>query len=129
MNLVGPGPASLAGFCLFFLPGLALLALLRREDRETLTLAESGFLMVGTSVMASSLVALVLAEAGRFSLVLGAEVLALTSVGLVLLLRRRLAWPFPRGSASSLLPVAAVLALALLFQARPGEYLMGGRDP
>jgi dolichyl-phosphate-mannose-protein mannosyltransferase len=115
---------------LFLVPGLVVLALLRREDREALLPDEGLFLAVAVSVMASAWVALVLAEAGRFSLVAAAALLAAASVAAVVLFRRRLGLPVRRPRAwSDILPAAAVLALALALQARPSEYVVGGRDP
>jgi hypothetical protein len=126
-----PVTATLAGLCVFFVPGLVLLALLRADDRAALALDEKVFLMVAASVCAASWLALVLAEAGRFSLRTAG--LLLLGVALLALLggRRRLAGPFggSRGGGRTLLPVLSVLAVSLFFQARPGEYLMGGRDP
>lgn len=107
-----------------------MLALLRREDKGALGADEALFLSVALSVMASSWVALVLAEAGRFSLPAAAGVLAAGSALAALLGRSRLRWPLrrPRGPGEAL-PAAAVLALALALQARPSEYVVGGRDP
>jgi hypothetical protein len=131
VNLVGPTAAVLGGLCLFFVPGLVLLALLPRRDREALPLDEALFLMVATSVCASSWMALVLAEAGRFSLVWAAGVIAGLALVALWIGRRRLGGPLPPagGARRALLPALAVLAVSLFFQARPGEYMMGGRDP
>ena len=91
---------------------------------------EGLFLAVGLSVMASAWVGLVLAEAGRFSLVAAAALLAAGSIGAALALHRRLGPPLRRPRAwAEVLPAAAVLALALALQARPSEYVVGGRDP
>src|SRR5687767_4512467 len=95
VNLVGPSVAVLGGLCLFFVPGLVLLALLPRRDREALPLDEALFLMVATSVCASSWIALALAEAGQFSLARAAGVLAALALVALLIGRRRLGWPFP----------------------------------
>jgi hypothetical protein len=127
---VDPVTATLAGLCVFFVPGLVLLALLRAPDREALARDEKLFLMVAASVCAASWLALVLAEAGRFSLRTAGLLLFAASLLALLVGRRRLARPFA-GTAGwrTLLPALAVLAVSLFFQARPGEYLMGGRDP
>jgi len=53
---------------LFVVPGLVFLAVLRREDRESLLFDEALFLIPGVSIALSSWVALVLAEIGVFSL-------------------------------------------------------------
>ena len=130
MTPVDPVTATLAGLCIFFVPGLTLLALLRAPDREALALDEKLFLMVAASVCAASWVALVLAEAGRFSLRTAGLLLFALSLLALLLGRRRLIRPFGgRGRWRSLLPALCLLAVAFFFQARPGEYLMGGRDP
>jgi len=122
-------PAAAAVFCglfVFLVPGLALLALLPARDRDALALDEALFLAVGTSVMLSAWVALVLAEAGRFSLYAATAVLAMLAVIAAVPGRQRLSLRWRR---TSLLQAAAVLALAVLLQARPSEYIVGGRDP
>ena len=112
------------------MPGLVVLALVRREDRQALEPDEGLFLAVALSVMASAWVGLVLAEAGRFSLVAAAALLAAGSLAAVVVFRRRLGPPLRRPRAwGEVLPAAAVLALAVALQARPSEYVVGGRDP
>jgi hypothetical protein len=102
----------------------------RREDRQALEPDEGLFLAVGLSVMASAWVGLVLAEAGRFSLVAAAALLAAGSVAAAVVFHRRLGPPLRRPRAwGEVLPAAAVLALAVALQARPSEYVVGGRDP
>jgi 4-amino-4-deoxy-L-arabinose transferase-like glycosyltransferase len=130
VNLVPAGPALLAGLALFALPGLLLLALLRRPDADELRFDESLFLLVASSVAASAWVGLVLAEIGLFSLPRAAAVLAAVCGAAALVARRRLSWPFrrPRGAADWA-PAALLLGLAFSLQARPTEYLFGGRDP
>jgi len=126
-----PAPlATLAGFFILFVPGLTFLALLGRRQRELLRVDEALFLAVAVSVSFSSWLALVLAEAGRFSLVTAATLIAGAACAALLLGRRRVSNPLPplRG-ASDVVPAAVVLALALGLQARPTEYLLGGRDP
>jgi len=132
--MVGVGPAILAGLVLFLVPGAVALACLRAEDREALGLDEALFAVVAISVCASAWTALVLAEAGRFSLLRAALILAVgsTVAALAAASRHRLAWPWPRGRGRgwrALAPAAAVLAAALALQTRPSEYVMGGRDP
>jgi hypothetical protein len=130
MHLVPAAPAALAILALFLLPGLAFVALLRRDEHAAVALDEALFLAVGVSVAASAWLALLLAELGRFSLVTAGIVLAAASACVALVARRRLAWPFPRPrSAAEVVPALAVLAVALVLQARPTEYLVGGRDP
>jgi hypothetical protein len=111
-------------------PGLLVLALLPREDRESLAPEEGLFLTVALSAMASAWMGLVLAEAGRFSLVTAAGLLGVGSAAAALLFRTRLGPPLRRPrSWRDALSAAAVLLLALLLQARPSEYVVGGRDP
>lgn len=130
MNLVGPVPAALAGSVLFLVPGLVFLALLSRHAREALRFDEALYLAVGVSVMASAWVALLLAEAGRFSLVLAAALLALASAFALAVTWKRVGAPLPRPRrAADVVPALAVFALAFALQARPSEYLLGGRDP
>jgi hypothetical protein len=129
VNLVAAVPAALAGVVLFVVPGGVFLSKLRREDREGTPLEEALFLMVAVSVAASAWVALVLAEWGRFSLVGAAFLVGVPSV-VSLFLGRPTAWPFPAPARPlGLAAAGAVLALALALQARPGEYIVGGRDP
>jgi hypothetical protein len=80
--------------------------------------------------MASAWVGLVLAEAGWFSLVTASVILAAGGGVLAILLRARLAAPLrcPR-SGTEVWPAAVILALALALQARPSQYVVGGRDP
>jgi hypothetical protein len=127
---VAPGLAVLAGLVVFMLPGLTLLALLPPREREDTPFDEALFLSVAVSVMASAWLALVLAEMGRFSLPGAAAILAAACAAALVLGRRRLGSPIrPPRSAREVLPAAAILALALVLQARPTEYLLGGRDP
>src|SRR6185503_13297796 len=65
-HIVPAAAAVLAAPFLFLVPGLVVLALVRREDRQALEPDEGLFLAVALSVMASAWVGLVLAEAGRF---------------------------------------------------------------
>jgi hypothetical protein len=115
---------------LFLVPGLVLLALLAREERSVLAFDEALYLAVGTSVTLSAWIALVLAEAGCFSLVRAALILGAASATALALFWRRASWPLPSlGRIRDLVPAGLVLAVALFLQARPTEYLLGGRDP
>jgi hypothetical protein len=130
VNLVGPVPAALAGIVLFLVPGLTVLLLLRPEDRQDLSWDETAFLSVALSVSAAAWVGLVLGEAGRFHIVTAALLLGGASIFALWRRRAHLGWPrlwphTPRDAA----PAAAVLGLALAFQAYPSEHLVGGRDP
>lgn len=129
MNIVAALPAALSGVALFLLPGLAFLAFLK-GDRGRVPFDERVFLAFGVSLAASSWVALVLAEAGRFSLVTAAIVVAGASVLAAALGWRRLTLPMPAAlRLAEVVPAAILLAVALWLDARPGEYLVGGRDP
>ena len=130
MSPVAPGLAVLAGLVLFLLPGLTLLALLPPRDRQQTPFDEALFLAVSVSVMAAAWLALALAELGRFSLVRASAILAAACAVALALGRRRLGWPLPRPrSWREVLPASVILALSLTLQARPTEYLLGGRDP
>ncbi len=130
MNLVDPLPALLCGVVLFLLPGTLFLSLLRHQDRAALDLAERLFLLVAASIAASAWVGLVLAEAGSFSLQRAATIIGVGCAGVAVALRKRLSFPFAGASPGVPLATAlAVLALAFGLQARPSEYLFGGRDP
>ncbi len=121
--------AVLAAFFLFLVPGLAIFSVLRREDREALAPDEALFLCIATSVALTAWLGLFLAELGAFSVVRSAAILAVLSVA-VLVLGRSGGWPLRRPSRwRELLPAAVVLTAALALQARPSEYIVGGRDP
>jgi len=130
--LVPAGTALLCGLVLFLVPGFVFLAVLRREDRESLLFDEALFLIPGVSIALSSWVALVLAEIGVFSLpraaLLTGALSALAALGAAG--RGRLTLPLPHWTGlRALAPALVVLALALALQTRPSEYVVGGRDP
>jgi hypothetical protein len=125
---VPPIPAAIAAFVLFFVPGLVFLSLLPRDERDKLPWDEALFLVTSTSVMASAWVALLLAEAGRFHLLAAAALLGGLSALVLVAFRKAASTPIPGGSRAAG-PAALVLVLALALQARPSEYLFGGRDP
>ena len=130
MHIVPPIPALLSAHCLLLIPGLVLLALLPRRDREALRLDEALYLAFALSVAASAWLALVLAEAGVFSLVTAGVLLGAASLSAALVGWRRLGWPLPRPTSwRALAPTALLLALALFLQARPSEYIVGGAIP
>jgi len=130
VNLVAPLPALLAGLVLFFGPGLLFLALLPARERETVEWDEALFLSLAVSVGAAAWLALLLAELGRFSLPRAGVVMALVLLAVLVAARGRLRRPLPRPrSWASLVPALLVLAVAFPLQARPTEYLVGGRDP
>jgi len=123
-------PAALAGLFIFFGPGLVVLALMARRDRESLELDEALFLAVSVSVAVAAWLGLVLAEAGRFSLTGAGSLLAAACGAAALAGRRRLAWPLRwPGRWARVLPAVLILILAFWLQARPSEYIVGGRDP
>lgn len=129
MTPLAPVPAVLAGLVLFLVPGLAFLALLAPRERDGLDADERLYLAVAVSVLVSAWLGLLLAEAGLFSVV-HAAALEATGAALALVFgRRRARWPLIRIGRRAALPVAAVLGLSLLLQARPTEALFGGRDP
>jgi hypothetical protein len=120
----------LCALALFLVPGLVWLALLRRADRAALAWDEALFLAVAMGVASTAWVGLLLAEAGRFSLVTAAIAVTVAGVALLVMARARVSAPW-RGFAAA--PHAwgtlAVLAVSLALDARPGEYILGGRDP
>ena len=130
---LGAALAYPAAIVLLLLPGLAFLSLIRAEDRARLRLDERLFLTGAISVAVSSWMALLLAEFGVFGTVRAAavEIVAFVSVLLVArLVGRRPASPFARPDrAVSLLPALVVAIVAFGLQARPSEYIVGGRDP
>ena len=131
MNLVAALPAVLSGLVLFLVPGLLYLALLPHEEAERTPGDEAVFLAVGVSVSASAWVALLLGEGGVFSLPHAGVVTAALCLLVAMLARRHLRWPSwgAQGPLRSFLPAALVLAVAFCLQARPSQYIVGGRDP
>ena len=129
--IVDPVWAGLSGLVLFFVPGLTFLAIARRSPRApSLRTDEALFLIVAVSVMVSAWVGLVLAEAGVFRLTTAAALEVAGAAIALLLGRKRLASPVPPVERPrSFVPAAVVLVLALALQARPTEYVFGGRDP
>ncbi len=120
---------ALAGLVLLLAPGLCLLSLLPRRDREALAPDEAAYLTVGTSLAFSAWVGVLLAEAGRFSLPMAGAVVAGASLVAVVFGRRRLGWPFGRPTGlRRLWPAALVLAVAVALTARPNQQVVGGRE-
>jgi hypothetical protein len=123
---------------LFLVPGLLFLALLPARAREDLEPDEALFLTLALSVAASSWLALLLAELGRFHVLTAAAVMAVTCAAIAFGARRRLAWPLrlrphPTATATAALrawaPALVLFGLSFALHARPTEYLFGGRDP
>lgn len=127
--MIAPGPAILAACVLFLVPGLLFLACLPARERARLPADEALFLAVAISIACAAWVALVLAELGHFHVLTAALIVALAAGVLAVPRRRRLGWPLRFGSWRRWPPVLVLLLLACLLQARPGEYLFGGRDP
>jgi hypothetical protein len=127
---VPAGPAVSCALVLFLAPGVLWLALLRREDRAALAKDEAAFLALAIGVASSAWVGFVLAEAGLFSLVTAALVVGGACAVILVLGRRRASAPW-RGLAAAPHAGATVAVAVLCFAlyARPGEYLLGGRDP
>jgi hypothetical protein len=122
--------ATLYGLVVLLVPGLSFLALLGARRRDALRFDEALFLAVGVSAAVSAWVALVLAELGRFSIGRACALVAVSAALLLLAGRRRISGPLPRlRAARDLVPALLVLAVAFALQARPSEYLVGGRDP
>jgi len=127
---VPAGPAVLCGLILFLAPGALWLALLRREDRAALAKDEAAFLVLALGVASSAWVGLVLAEAGVFSLITAALVVFGACAAILVLGRRRASAPWRGlGAAPHAWGTMAVAVLCFALYARPGEYLLGGRDP
>ena len=130
---LGAALAVPAAFVLLLLPGLTFLSLLRASDRDRLGSDERFFLTGAISVSVSSWVALLLAELGMFSTVRAALVEGGAMAVLFVIARlagRKPALPFSRPEGLATLWPALVVALAaFLLQARPSEYIVGGRDP
>ncbi len=130
---LGAAYAIPAAFVLLLLPGLTFLSLLRASARDRLGLDERLFLIGAVSVGASAWVALLLAELGRFGTVRAAVTEFVVCAVVVMFARwrgTRLAAPINRPSSlRSLAPTLAVLLVAFVLQARPSEYIVGGRDP
>ena len=130
---LGAALAAPAAFVLLLLPGLVFLSLLHESDRRRLALDERLFLVCAVSVAGSAWMALLLAELGGFS-TLGAAALECVILFVVImsarLWGRKLTAPFGVGeNRTSALPALVVLAVAFALQARPSEYIVGGRDP
>lgn len=122
--------AVISALGLFVAPGIALLALLAHRERERLSIAEAVFVAIAGSVMASAWLALALAEAGVFSLLTAASIIFGASALALGIGWRRARSPFAyRRDGLTLAAGIGVLALAFTLQARPSEYILGGRDP
>lgn len=130
MNLVDPVTAFVAGLILFLAPGALFLAALARNHRQELDFAERLFVLFSVSVCVSAWIGLVLAELGLFDLVRAAVLIGAYCAVIAVLFRRRISWPFTGAPVTRSFAVPLLmLALAFALQARPSEYLLGGRDP
>ncbi len=130
MKPLAPGLAVLCGLVLFVLPGLLLLARIPARHRERLSRDEALALVFGIGLAATSWVSLVLAEWSVFSLRNASLAVGGACVLGALVWARKLSWPrvgpTPTGR---WMPTALVLLLAVAIDARPSEYIVGGRDP
>ena len=129
MNLVPALPAALSGAFVLLVPGLVWWTLLPARDRASLRLDETLFLPVAVSVALSAWVAVFLAELGRFSLVTAGAILAAVSLAALVAGHRRVGFRLARPALRDWLPALVILALAVGLQARPSQYIVGGRDP
>lgn len=106
---------------------------MRAPARARLALDERLFLIAAVSVGASAWLALLLAELSMFGTVRAAVVELLACAGVWLFAYRggaRPAWPLREpGPLKGLTPTLVVLLAAFALQARPSEYIVGGRDP
>lgn len=110
----------------FFLPGYLFSRLMFRSP-GAFSAGESAFLAIASSVLVTTWLALTLAELGRFALVnLALLLIFLCSALWFFARKRKVTW-----SPGKLKPdwvFLAILALAILLFARPGEYVLGNTD-
>jgi hypothetical protein len=122
-----------AAFVLLLLPGLGFLMVLRPADRDRLAFDERIFLTGAISLGLSSWTALLLAELGLFGTVRAAAIEALAFaffLGLGRFRGLRASAPFARPkSLGDWAPALAIALIAFALQAKPSEYIVGGRDP
>lgn len=123
-----PVAATLATLCIFFLPGLVLVAALG-GTKLRLDLLEQAYLTVAGSLLVSGWVSLLLAELGWFAPGRTAIVVAAGSALAVLSLRKRLELRPGKAGAKAILVAAGILAFAIVVYFPPFEYILGGRDP
>ena len=130
VNLVDPAAAILAALVLFLAPGILFLAWLEPADKADMEPCERLFLAAAAGACAAAWSALLFAELGIFSLPRCAAAVGAACLAGALLARRLLSSPW-RGARASRVSALAIALLALAFglQARPSEYLFGGRDP
>lgn len=111
------------------LPGLAFVAVLRPQTRDSLLWDERLFLVGATSVASSAWVALFLAELGVFSTLRAAFLLGSLSIAMVVFRRDHVGNPLAGGRWRDGLPALVIVAISFALFARPSEYIVGGRDP
>ncbi|MBK5256918.1 MAG: glycosyltransferase family 39 protein, partial [Vicinamibacteria bacterium] len=130
---LGAAFALPAAIVLLLLPGLTFFSLAPASSRHRVRLDERLFLIGAISLGASAWVALLLAEMGAFGTIRAAVIECIGCAAAVLMARSRgvrLAAPLSvPSSLSSLRPAFLVLLVAFALQARPSEYIVGGRDP
>jgi len=123
--------SALVVLLLFLIPGCAGWLAFGRELKDRVTIAEALFLVLTTSVVIVSWLALVLAEVSWFSLPL---LLALIVGGSLPLA----SWAIRQGHGLSAfqglragpasVALLGIIGLAILLPSRPFEYILGGRD-
>ena len=115
----------------FLVPGLAGWLSFGKQLREKVTFIEASFLIILGSIIATSWIAIVLAEIKMFSL---PTLIVLLLIGSLLLVgwavrNGRVSNPFKNVSFSLLsLLIVPILALAIWLSPHPYEYINGGRD-
>ncbi len=123
-----PLAATLATLCIFFVPGLVLVAALQ-GTKLRLNLLEQVFLTVAGSILFSGWVSLLFAELGWFSPARTAVAVATAAVAVAFAARKRLSLRAGSAKAVEVLVAAAILAFAVTVYFPPFEYILGGRDP
>jgi hypothetical protein len=126
---VNPLSATLATAVLFFLPGLALVAVAGRSEKLRFSLAEQLYLTLAGSILVSGWVSLVLAELSAFSPGRTAIVVAAGSALALAVSRKRLSLRAGKADAGELLVLSAIVLFGVVVYFPPFEHILGGRDP
>ena len=121
--------AALLLLALFGIPGLALLATARGNGAAAWPWTRGVAVAAAVGVLVAGLSGVALGVLGIFGPLASAATVTAVTLGVVLVGRFRLAWPFTRSSAVEAAGFVAVAALACaVFLGRPFEMLIGGRD-